>query len=94
VTYKVEREISGRAKKEVQIDIVDRNGNSKFCFTQVNRFNIDELVLHQDFNRLSQNQQNKLKTCYEEINPTRPINLLNADLNNSIQMGIFTSSTT
>jgi hypothetical protein len=87
LTYKVEREISGRAKKEVQIDIVDKNGSTKFCFTQVNGFDIEELTLHQDFRRLSQNQQNKLKTCYEEINPIKPINLLSADLNNCIQMG-------
>jgi hypothetical protein len=79
VTYKVEREISGRAKKEVQIEIVDRNGGTRFCFTQVNGFDLDELTLNQDFKRLSQNQQNKLKTCYEEINPSKPISLLIQD---------------
>jgi hypothetical protein len=87
LTYKVERNISGRPQQEIQINIVSSNGTVKFSYTQSVGFNIDDLISHCDFMRLSQTQQNNLKACYEEINPSKPINLLSADLSNCIQMG-------
>jgi hypothetical protein len=87
LTYKVERSISGRPQQEIQIDIVRSNGTVKFSYTQSVGFNIDDLISHCDFIRLSQTQQNNLKACYEEINPSKPINLLSSDLSNCIQMG-------
>lgn len=83
LTYKVER----RTQQQIQIDIVKNNGTVKFSYTQNSRFDIDDLISHQEFIRLSTTQQNNLKACYEEINPSKPINLLSNDINNCIQMG-------
>ena len=85
--YKVERNIPGKPQQEVQIDIVSSNGNVKFSYTQSLGFDIDDLISHYNFVRLSQTQQNNLKACYEEINPSKPINLLSQDPNNFIKMG-------
>jgi len=87
LTYKVERNIPSRSHQEVQIDIVRSNGTVKFNYTQSVGFNIDDLISHHNFIRLSQTQQNNLKACYEEINPSKPVNLLSSDLNDCIQMG-------
>lgn len=89
ITYKVEREIPNKPKKELQIYVVSKNGNNNFSYTQVNGFDIDDLTSHQDFMKLSKTQQNNLKICYEEINPSKPANLLTNDSNNCIQMGNF-----
>lgn len=87
LTYKVERNIAGRPQQEIQIDLVCRKSSIKFSYTQVNGFNIDDLISHRDFIILTQTQQKNLKACYEEINPSKPINLLSHDPNNCIQMG-------
>jgi hypothetical protein len=86
LTYKVERNIGGDHKK-VQIDIIGRNGNVKFTYTQTNGFNVDDLISQNGFKSLSAPQQNNLKACYEEINPSKPINLLDHERNNGIPMG-------
>jgi hypothetical protein len=78
LTYKVERGITNR-KREIDIFIVDRNNKYRFSYTQINGFDSIDLTCNQDFIRLTQAQQNNLKTCYEEINPSRPINLLIQD---------------
>jgi len=87
MTYKVERRIAGRSPKEIQIFIVGNNGVNKFSYTQPNGFNIEDLLSHRDFIKLSQIQQSNLKACYEQINPLKPINLLSSDPSNCIQMG-------
>lgn len=87
LTYKVERNIDGRPKQEVQVDIICGNGSIKFSYTQTIGFNVDDLISHHGFIRLSKSQQNNLKACYEEINPSKPINLLSHDRNNCISMG-------
>lgn len=86
-TYKALRNIAGRSSKEVDIFVIGRGGVVKFSYTQVDGFDIDELIAHPDFIRLSQTQRNNLRACYEEINPSKPVNLLSSDLNNCIQMG-------
>lgn len=85
LTFKVEREISGR-QKEVDIYIVCQKGSNKFAYTQINGFDLDELISHQDFIKLPQTQQNNLKACYEEINPSKPISLLTDKINDCILM--------
>lgn len=86
LTYKVERNIAGKGQKEVQIDIVCKNGNIKFSYTQINGFDINNLISHQAFIKLSESQQSNLKACYEEINPSKPINLLSHNLSDCISM--------
>ncbi|MEG5015286.1 MULTISPECIES: hypothetical protein [unclassified Microcoleus] len=87
LTYKVERNIPGKPHKEVQIDIICRNGSVKFSYTQTNGFNVDDLISQNGFRSLSEPQQNNLKAYYEEINPSKPINLLSHERNNCIPMG-------
>jgi len=87
LTYKVERSITGRPQQEIQIDIVRSNGSAKFTYIQTIGFNVDNLMTHQDFTRLSLAQQKNLKACYVEINPSKPTNLLSHDPDNCIQMG-------
>ena len=87
LTYKAERNIPGRSQQEVQIDVICRNGSIRFSYAQSLGFDVGDLISHRDFIRLSQTQQNHLKACYEEINPSKPISLLSNDLNNCIQMG-------
>jgi hypothetical protein len=87
LTYKVAIGIPGKPAKEIQIDIICRKGNTKFSYVQSNGFDINDLTFHQDFIRLPASQQRNLKACYEEINPSKPINLLTQDSNNCIQMG-------
>ena len=87
LTYKVEREISGRANKEIDIFVIQQNGNYKFSYTQINGFNIQELTSHRDYLRLSNTQQENLCICYEEINPSKPCNLITHDYSSSLKMG-------
>jgi hypothetical protein len=75
----VEREITNKPKKEVHIYIINKSGSNKFSYIQPDGFDIDGLVSHQDFLRLTENQQINIRTCYEEINPSKPINLLIQD---------------
>lgn len=86
-TYQALRNIAGRPAKEVVISIISRHVSVGFSYTQVNGFDIDDLISHQDFIKLSRTQQNNLKACYEAIDPSKPIILLSHDLNNCIQMG-------
>lgn len=67
--------------------VIGKNGVTKFKYTQVNGFDLNDLIAYPDFRHLSQTQQNNLKACYEEINPSKPINLLSNDSNNCVQMG-------
>jgi hypothetical protein len=85
-TYKAVRGISNRSG-EIDISIDNQSGNSTFSYTQRNGFNINDLTSNSDFLRLSKSQQKNLKACYEEINPSRPVNLVNADPQSCIQMG-------
>lgn len=87
LTYKVEREISGRAKKEVDVFIIQQNGNHKFNYTQVNGFNIHDLTSHGDYLKLSKTQRENICICYEQINTSKPINLLTHDYHDCINMG-------
>jgi hypothetical protein len=87
LTYKVERNIPGRSKQEIQIDIVSKNGSAKFSYVQIDGFDLEDLMSHQDFIKLTDTQRNNLKACYEEINPSKPISLLSHDISNCIQMG-------
>ena len=86
LTFKVEREIPGR-QKEVDIYIVCQKGSDKFAYTQINGFDLDELISHKNFIKLPQTQQNNLKACYEEINPSKPVNLLTDRIDDCISMG-------
>ncbi|MEQ9368279.1 MAG: hypothetical protein RIG63_04500 [Coleofasciculus chthonoplastes F3-SA18-01] len=72
---------------EIDIFIYGQNGNSTFSYTQRNGFDVNDLTANSDFLRLSQPQQRNLKACYEEINPSRPVNLLSTDPQSCIQMG-------
>lgn len=87
-TYKVSRNIKGRNSKEIDILVIDRGGITRFSYIQVNGFDLNDLTVHPDFiKKLTPTQQNNLKACYEEINPSKPISLLSSDSSNCIQMG-------
>ena len=79
ITYKVEREISEKPKKEIQICVIGKKGQNCFNYAQIDGFSLDDLTSHQDFLKLSRTQRETLKICYEEINPSKPINLLIQD---------------
>ncbi|MGL5871178.1 MAG: hypothetical protein ACRC2R_02215 [Xenococcaceae cyanobacterium] len=87
LTYKVEREIKNRPSKEIDIYIVKSDGNNKFYHIQSHGFDLIELTSNCNFLRLSQPQQSNLKACYEEINPSKSINLLSNEPENCIKMG-------
>lgn len=89
LTYKVERNIPSRNKKEIDISITKSDGTKKFSYTQTNGFDISDLISHSHFSTLSSNQQTQLKVCYEKINPFMPVNLLLNDLESDdyIEMG-------
>ena len=72
---------------EIDIFIYGQNGSVTFSYTQTNGFDVNDLTSNSDFLRLSQSQQRNLQACYEEINPSRPVNLLSADPQGCIQMG-------
>ena len=52
LTYKGERSIPNRTR-EIDIFIVQQNGNNKFNYTQVNGFDIQDLTNHRDYLRLN-----------------------------------------
>jgi hypothetical protein len=83
--YKVTRCIPNR-KGEIEASIYDKIGSLKFNFV-TNGFNTNELIDSSAFLTLSENQRKTLKACYEEINPSKPIDLLTDDTKNCIQMG-------
>lgn len=85
--YKVLRNIKKRPQKEVDIFVIGKNGDTKLSYTQTNGFDLNDLMMHPDFLKLSPSQQRNIRACYEEINPSKPINLLSHDLNDCIQMG-------
>jgi hypothetical protein len=84
--YEAVRGIPHR-RGQIDIFIYNRNSTIKFSYTQTDGFDLDNLINNSDFQLLSPNQQNNLKACYEEINPSKTINLLSNDINNCIQMG-------
>ncbi|WP_055073845.1 hypothetical protein [Pseudanabaena sp. 'Roaring Creek'] len=72
---------------QIDIFIYNRDSTVKFSYTQTDGFDLDNLINNSNFQLLSPNQQNNLKACYEEINPSKTISLLSNDINNCIQMG-------
>jgi len=76
--YKVQKGIPNRSG-EIDIFIYGKSGGIKFKYTQTQSFNIYELTCNLDFLKLSATQQTTLKTCYEQINPSKRINLLIRD---------------
>lgn len=72
LTYKVERSIPNR-NKEIDIYIIQNNGNNKFSCTQLNGFDLDDLICNSDYLKLPEIQKSNLRACYEEINPSKPI---------------------
>ena len=67
--------------------VISNGGSNKFFYTQTKDFDLSDLIYHDDYLRLSPTQQKNLCICYEEINPSKPINLLTHDYSNSIKMG-------
>ena len=71
ITYKVEKN-----KKEIKICVIGKKGQNCFNYTQIDGFDLADLTSRQDFLDLSKTQQERLKFCYEQINPSKPTNLL------------------
>lgn len=86
VTYKVERGPGGRTEKEILITITTTSGTG-FSHTQISGYDLDDLKRHPSFSTLSQTQQANIESCYKEVNPRKPINLLTNDDNNCIKVG-------
>lgn len=76
VTYKVERQMPNRPRKEVKVTIINRAGNIIYTHTQPNGFNLTELRDERDYQRLRQNQKANLEISYNTINPKTYKNIL------------------
>lgn len=87
LTYKVEREIVSRPRKEIDIYIINNSGSNNFFYTQTQGFDLSDLTCNADYLKLSKTQRENLCVCYEEINPSKPINLLTHDYDSCITMG-------
>ncbi|MCF3604434.1 hypothetical protein L2E69_02205 [Planktothrix agardhii 1806] len=88
ITYKVEKNIPNRPSKEVNIYVIGKSGSEKFSYTQVDGYNLDDLISNNDFcKKLNSLQKDNLRACYEVINPAKSVNLLTHYSDNCIQMG-------
>lgn len=95
ITYKVERGPGGRKETEFEVMITASNGSTIFSYTQTNGYDLNDLKSNSSFSGLSSTQQASLESCYKEVNPRYPINLLTNDDVNSIKVGSikFTNDT-
>jgi hypothetical protein len=76
--YEVKRGMPNR-RREIDIFIYDKHDRVKFSYTQTDGFNLGDLITNSNFLKLPEPQQINLKVCYEDINPSKPINLLIQD---------------
>lgn len=84
--YKVERNIPNRTK-QIDICIINKNGIKKFNYIQLNGFDLEDLINNVDYLKLNNTQKQNLRFCYQEINPSKPINLLTHNDSDCITMG-------
>jgi hypothetical protein len=86
LTYKAT--IDPNKHTRIELKITDRNGNDKILFQPQNGYNLDELLNDTQYQNLSSTQKNYLKSCYVEINPNKPIDLLSHE-DDFIELGSY-----
>jgi len=86
LTYEATRDPNN--DKQIELKIIDRNGNNKILFQPQNGYNLDELLNDAQYQNLSPAQKNYLKYCYGKINPNKPIDLLSHE-EDFIELGSY-----
>lgn len=86
-TYKVDMEANNR--KKIVTTVVDGRTVTRLSITQNNGYDIDEIENHASYRRMSRERKTKLKLCYQEINPRKPVTLLTNDVGHCIKIGSY-----
>lgn len=89
IKYRVERFTIEGQKGQVESKIVRIGANvERFRFHQ-DKYNLEELFVHQQYVRLSPNQQVNIQHCYQQVDPKRPTSLLANEGEDSISIGSY-----
>ena len=90
IQYTVERFTHNSRKGQVQSLIISLTNRTEQFRVHQDKYNLEELLLHQSYIRLSSNKQGNLRNCYQQINPRRPVSLLASESEASITVGSYT----
>lgn len=86
-TYRVEVDINNR--NNINALVLDRHLTTRLSIIQQNGYNLVEIENHSGYQRLSAEQKTKLISCYQEINPRKPVTMLTSDTDNCIDVGSY-----
>jgi hypothetical protein len=86
-TYKVE--IDSSNNKKITTTIIDRNGANRLSIIQHNGYDITEIEGNRNYQKLPPELKGKIKTCYQEVNPRKPLCLITNNTNNCINIGTY-----
>jgi len=82
-------EIEANNKRRIHVTVTDRKSINRLNVNQNNGYNLDEIVNSPQYQRLPNECKNILKSCYDEVNPKKSIELLTNDENDAIRIGNY-----
>jgi hypothetical protein len=85
--YKVETDIANR--KRISTSILDKNAAVRLMIVQTNGYSAAEIEANPDYQRLPPELKAKAKTCYQSVNPRKPVCLLTTDEGDFIDVGTY-----
>lgn len=86
-TYRVEIDPGNR--KKIKATILDSSSVERYSITQDNGYNFSEIESDGAYGRLSAEVKTKLKSCYMEVNPRKPVSLLAGETGECIKVGSY-----
>jgi hypothetical protein len=86
-TYKAEMDTTNR--KKITVTVLDSKSVTRLSITQNNGYDFGQVENDPSYQRLTAEPKAKLKACYQEINPRKPVSLLTSDINNCIKIGSY-----
>ena len=89
IKYRVERFTNEGRNGQVESKIVRLGASIERFRLYQNKYDMEELLVHQQYVKLSSNQQGNMRLCYQQVNPKRPISLLANEGEDSLLVGSY-----
>lgn len=87
ITYECKRDRNNQ--KNISNKVTNRKCSVLFSYSQINGYNLEEVLKEKQYQQLSPSMQGNFKTCYCKINPYIPENLLNYEPGDELIIGKF-----